>query len=673
MKKIKYIYISFLIISNIFLAEQNIYRDNSILFSIKKNTNPLVIDDNFFRSDHKELNELFNRYDILKVEPWLKSATDKDFDGDIYLNRIYRIKLNNPSEDLIANVIDDLSKVNDVQFIERENLHRIFYTPNDSQYNQQWFLPDINSNDAWDFWNIDGGEVPGNKQIILASVDTGVNWAHPDLANNIYQNLGEDADGDGQTLIYSNGQWMLDPDDLNGIDDDNWDNNASTYIDDLIGWDVSGSAYGDNDADPPHSGGWSHGTHVAGLLSATSNNSTGISSTAFNCSILPVKCTGDNEDNGYITNGYEGMLYAAQAGYNAEGFVIINCSWGGLGSSIFEQANINTIHNNYNAVIFAASGNGSDTGWGEDYSAQYPCSYENVISVTALGQNESWNHWATYHETVDLGAPGEGIRSTTINNYQSWDGTSMASPVAASCAGLLKSFNPSWDNNKIETMLLATANPSIYDANSESYLENRLGRGKVDMLKAISTPLFPKLEIVAEDISIINDNSEEINIGETIEYSVIIFNDPGWGEATNTQLSLSTEAQGINFLNNNINIGSIPPGEVGINEASPIIIEFTPDTQIGNIELLAKIISNQDGYVKYEVELPFYLEVNDTSVFLGDVTEDGLIDILDVVTIVNIVLENVNPTNYQSIAADTNEDGIINIQDIIMIINIIMS
>jgi hypothetical protein len=249
----------------------------------------------------------------------------------------------------------------------------------------------------------------------------------------------------------------------------------------------------------------------------------------------------------------------------------------------------------------------------------------------------------------------------------------MASPVAASCAGLLKSFNPSWDNNKIETMLLATANPVIYDANPESYLENRLGRGKVDMLKAISTPLFPKLEIVAEDISIINDNNEEINIGETIEYSVIIFNDPDWGEAINTQLSLSTEAQGINFLNNNINIGSIPPGEVGINEASPIIIEFTPDTQIGNIELLAKIISNQDGYIRYEVELPFNLEVNDISVFIGDVTADNIIDILDVVTIVNIVLENLDPTNYQSIAADTNEDGTINIQDIIMIINIIMS
>ena len=249
----------------------------------------------------------------------------------------------------------------------------------------------------------------------------------------------------------------------------------------------------------------------------------------------------------------------------------------------------------------------------------------------------------------------------------------MASPVAASCAGLLKSFNPDWDNDKIETMLLATADPGIYNTNPESYLENRLGRGKIDMLKAISTPLFPKLEIAAEDISIINDNNGEINIGEVIEYSVIIFNDPDWGEASNVQLSLSSETPEIIFSNNNINIGDIPPGGVGLNEGSPIIIEFTADSPVGEIDVLAKVTSNQDGYVKYEIEIPFTLEVNDTSVLLGDVTQDNVIDILDVVTMVNIVLDNINPTNSQLIAADPNEDGVINIQDIILIINIIMS
>ena len=434
----KQLIIILLSIIQVIMAQNEIYRDNSVLFSLYKDVNPLLIDTRFEKTNNEQINLILDTYDAEQVESWLKSATQNDFDGDIYLNRIYRITINKKSIDNLINMIDALENIDIIQYVERENIHKTFYTPNDTQYNQQWFLPEINSNDAWDFWDINGGNLPGDRKIILASVDTGVNWKHPDLVNNIYQNLGEDADGDGQTIIYSEGEWIFDPGDLNGIDDDNWDNNASTYIDDLVGWEVSGNMYGDNDPNPPSSGGWSHGTHVAGLLSATTNNNgIGVASTAFNCSILPVKCTADNEDNDYIYNGYEGILYAAQAGYNAEGFVIINCSWGGLGSNIFEQASINTVHNNYNAIIFAAAGNGSDSGWGQAYEAQYPCSYENVISVTALGYNGSWNYWATYHESVDLGSPGEDIRSTTNNNYQSWDGTSMASPVAASCAGLL--------------------------------------------------------------------------------------------------------------------------------------------------------------------------------------------------------------------------------------------
>ena len=650
------------------LAQNDIYRNNSLLFSLYKHIEPLNINDDFSRTQNNEINSILDKYNVKSIGLWLKSATEADFDGDIYLNRIYRITLDKKNSDNLISIMSELKNINDVQYVERENLHKIFYTPNDSQYSQQWFLPDINSNDAWDFWDINGGELPGNKSIILASVDTGVNWKHPDLINNIYQNLGEDADGDGQTIIYSNGQWMFDPDDLNGIDDDNWDNNASTYIDDLIGWEVSGGVYGDNDPNPPPNGwGWSHGTHVAGLLSATTNNTTGIGSTAFNCSILPVKCTADNEDSQYISNGFEGILYAAQAGYNAEGFVIINCSWGGLGSNIFEQANINTIHNNYNAVIFAASGN--------DFidTSHYPSSYDNVISVTALGSNGAFNNWATYHETVDLASPGESILSTTINNYQSWDGTSMASPVAASCAGLLKSFNIDWDNDKIETMLLATADPFIYNVNPENSLENKLGRGRVDMLKAISTPLFPKLEIAGEDITIINDNNEEINIGETIEYRVVIFNDPEWGEATNVQVTLTTDSPGINFLNNNINIGNISPGEAGINDELPVIIEFSEDSEIGEVEFMVNLISNEDGYVKYQESLPLELTINDFQILLGDVTNDAAIDVLDVVSIVNIILENVIPSTYELIASDLNQDDLVNVQDIILLVNIIMS
>ena len=99
---------------------------------------------------------------------------------------------------------------------------------------------------------------------MLASVDTGVDWDHPDLRNSLWNNLGEDANGNGVTVIQQGNSWILDPGDENGIDDD-----GNGFIDDLIGWDVSGTnGLQDNNPTPRpgvSSGGtWAHGTHVAG-------------------------------------------------------------------------------------------------------------------------------------------------------------------------------------------------------------------------------------------------------------------------------------------------------------------------------------------------------------------------------------------------------------------------
>ena len=117
-----------------------------------------------------------------------------------------------------------------VKYAENEYLRKPTYTPNDPQYGQQWFLPQINANTAWDFWDIIGGSVPGSESVLLASVDTGVDWDHPDLRENIWNNLGEDVNGNGSTLILEGNSWILDPGDDNNIDDD-----GNGFIDDLIG------------------------------------------------------------------------------------------------------------------------------------------------------------------------------------------------------------------------------------------------------------------------------------------------------------------------------------------------------------------------------------------------------------------------------------------------------
>ena len=652
--------------------------NNKLLFCLKSNIDPLSItrENDTINTNLKNLNDLLSRYKVLILEQWLNGATENDKDGDIYLNRIYRIITQSNKKEILLNIKNDLEKLNEIHSVEYEYKRKPLYTPNDQYYNNQWFLPDINSNDAWDFWDINNGENPGNRNVILASVDLGVYYEHPDLRENLWQNLGEDADGDGHTIEGSGSNWYLDPGDLNGIDDDDWDNNASTYIDDLIGWDPSGvNGVDDNDPEPPNSWGWSHGTHVAGLLASSTDNSIGIASTAFNCSIMSVKVSTENQqDEIYITDGFDGILYAAKAAYFSEGFSVINNSWGGQGYSLYEQSVINTCFNDYNAIIVCAGGNGGDwnSNSGESNSAHYPSGYDNVVSVCPIGTNNSWNHWATYGETIDLASPGENIRSTTGNNgYQSWDGSSMASPVAASVFGLLKSFHMDWTNEMIQTMVLETADPIIYNVNSETYLQGMLGRGKVDALAALSTPLFPKLEYSGEDLNIINDSDGSINPGDTITLSLILFNNPDWGEAVNVNATLSCLNSNVIISNPNINIGNILPGDVGINIEEPFNILFGVELEIDEIELIASITSNENDYIAYNTSFPIILSIEEMSIILGDLNADSVINILDVVQLVGIILNN-NANTYQMEAGDLNQDDIINVQDIILLINQIL-
>ena len=284
-----------------------------------------------------------------------------------------------------------------------------------------------------------------------------------------------------------------------------------------------------------------------------------------------------------------------------------------------------------------------------------------------IGTNNSWNHWATYGPTIDLASPGESIRSCTgNNNYQSWDGSSMASPVAASVFGLLKSYNMDWNNEMIQTMVLETANPAIYDINTETYLQGMLGKGKVDALAAITTPLFPKLEYSGEDIIILNDNDGAINPGEQVNLSVILFNNSDWGNATDVSLFLESNAN-VEIVNPNIFIGDINSGDVGINIEEPFEILFNSNITESEVTLALNILSNQSGYISYTQSFPIILSVIENQVVLGDINSDSFINVLDVVQLVNIIL-----SNSSNEAADLNQDNIINVQDIILLINLIL-
>ena len=170
----KYLFI--LLVLNFCFASNAEIWNNKLLFCLDKNIDPLTIINKKenISTNIEKLNILLSNIQAISLEPWLPGATQDDFTEEIYLNRIYRLTFNSKNKNEIATLIDQLSGFDFIHSAEFEFKRKPLYTPNDQYYNNQWFLPAINANEAWDLWNINGGELPGNKNIILASVDLGV-------------------------------------------------------------------------------------------------------------------------------------------------------------------------------------------------------------------------------------------------------------------------------------------------------------------------------------------------------------------------------------------------------------------------------------------------------------------------------------------------------------------
>lgn len=479
----------------------------------------------------------------VSIQLWLPASDPYEHVGDIYLNRIYQVTGTSVNKAVFQREMDQLSLDPQILYTEKEPVIKVHsytgdprekttYTPNDPLYSQQWWIRQIQADKAWGMWDIAEGQRPGGKQIKVAIVDTGVEWTHPDLINNIWRNPGEDANGNGDVLVYTGGEWQYDPGDLNGVDDDN-----NGFKDDLIGWDPAGSTGGNADNDPMAVLEGSaplnfrmHGTHCAGIAGASTDNGIGIAGTAFNISIMPVKAMADNNEEGHLTYGYPGIQYAYKAGAD-----IISLSWGSNTYSSSARTVIQTAWN-AGAILIAAAGNGKEEG-GELYGKFYPASYPEVISVTALGPNDKWGEWANYHEDVDIAAPGESILSTVFSSvgsgYQSMWGTSMATPVVAGSMALLMSYisgeSPDW---YIEQLLNNT--DEIYTINDDPEYAGRLGRGRVNPYKAIAQALKPRLTISNYQMNLLNDDGDNrFNPGETAEFILTLSNQPGWQDGRN--------------------------------------------------------------------------------------------------------------------------------------------
>ena len=277
-----------------------------------------------------------------------------------------------------------------------------------------WGVDAINAPDVWE------QNITGNG-IVVAVIDSGVDYTHPDLDSNIWQNAGEIAE--------------------NGIDDD-----GNGFIDDIRGWDFVASDNNPMDLDLN-----GHGTHIAGAIAAERNDF-GITGVAYNAKIMPVRVL-DASLYGETNNVAAGIRYAADNGAN-----VINLSLGNefVPSNVVNNA-IEYANNKGSVVVMAAGNSGVDQ---PDYPARNADRLGIAVgSIDINGRMADTSNRAGSTALDYVVAPGVDIYSTTpYNTYDTLTGTSMATPQVAGVAALVLNANPTLTPAQVEHILTTTAN-----------------------------------------------------------------------------------------------------------------------------------------------------------------------------------------------------------------------
>ena len=396
-------------------------------------------------------------------------------------------------------IIKEYLQLPEVEYAELIPLNYEVEIPNDVLFGSEQHLIQMRCPEAWD---IHHGE-DGDPNIIIGICDTGIDWKHPDLTGNMYNNLGEDADADGRTIVFDGLNWVFDAGDINGIDDD-----GNGYVDDLSGWNFyTGDGTAQNNI--MGSSANRHGTHVAGISAGSTNNTIGISSISWNVKFLGTK-HGDNRSGTAIYYGYDGIVYLAEMGAD-----VVNCSWGGYGYSQTSQIAVDYA-TSLGCLVVAASGNGNTS------SPHFPSALDNVLSVSSVASNDKKAYYSNFGFTVDVSAPGGdvtvdgGILSTVPNNgYVRFQGTSMASPQVAGLAGYLKTWLPLYTVDQLQRRILANADN--IDHLNPNY-RGLLGSGRINVLNSIlfeNNKKFP-LKLVTSGIHY-NMVADYYNIGFNIQ------------------------------------------------------------------------------------------------------------------------------------------------------------
>jgi thermitase len=377
----------------------------------------------------------------------------------------------------VYRAIERLKKTSGIRHAEPNHIYSLAgferALPDDERVAELWGLNNTGQRDREGQAGIAGADIHvlplwdqgirGDRKWIVAVVDTGIEWSHPDLVDNLYTNRGE-VPG-------------------NKIDDD-----QNGLVDDIHGWNfIHKNAFSQDDH--------GHGTHCAGTIGATGNNGKGVTGVNWQVSLMPLKIL-DRDGNGSLDAAVDAIYYAARMGVH-----VMNNSWGGGAQSEILREAIE--HARDAGILFVAAAGNTRTSCNNDVTPSYPANYdvENIISVAASDNRDQLASFSCVGKrTVHVAAPGAWILSTYKDQrYELMRGTSMAAPHVAGVAALLLSARPDWTFAEIKDRL-------VRSTDKVGNMKRRIkGSGRINATQAwmgVYPPSFEPDESAWKDISV---------------------------------------------------------------------------------------------------------------------------------------------------------------------------